>query len=255
LLIEKKITRENRLLLLKLAGTVQNTEIDNKPPHQLARGAGIKKKEVEKIQVRKREVSNQKMLKRILTVKKTFSVQRWEDEETQRQKYLQNMAEFPAVASTVQSNISGEGWGQTSSRSLALRPATAKTKREDAWNTNTTDVYMRDSNDLLAVKYEMPTPERVRKAVRPKTADSIRKKKPTDRDNREGGRSNAGAGAGAGGYSSGYGNSLGRNRPGYSNDPRDRDFDEEYKELFATAREDYRLQTAARTKKKYQNFM
>jgi hypothetical protein len=276
MMVEKKINQENRQLLLKLAGTVQTTEIDNKCPHRLAKGASVKKKEVAKRELYERDVANQKMLERILSAKKTFSAHKWEEEEKQRQKLLLSMSEFPPVPVAVQSNISGDGWGKSCAHISSSRPVTAKTRRENAWNSNTTEVHIRDSNELLHVSYDTPTPERVKQVQRyrrPKTANSSTRKTTSTSlcsaiTSVRGGGATAAATATAGGrgeristFGSGYGNSLGRNRPGYSNDPLDRDFDVQYKELFATAREEYTtscLLTArggGGTKKQINNFM
>ena len=212
------------------------------------------------------------MLHRILNVKKTFSAQKWDEEEQQRQIRLRSMASFPPEPGpVVRGTISGEGWGEVSARSS--RPSTANTRRENAWNSNT-DVNIRDSRALLGVKYQMPDLEPVRsKPIRPKTAGSLRRTRTQPVPSSEGGRARtrrsshsttAGGGGGGGGcglenktklHTNTCGKSLGRNRPGYSNDPRDRGFDQQYRQLFATAREECQQEVARRTQKKVNNFM
>jgi hypothetical protein len=188
------------------------------------------------------------MLMRIVTVKHEYSAKQWERQEKIRQRKLRDMSAFPQdiiVNNTQRSKISGDisiFGGGTLPRS---RPSTARTRREAAWNSNT-DLRLIDSNKLLKTKYDLPNPECLKKPKRPTTADALRKKVRS--------ATYAASKRGEGGDGQvGYGRKVDRFKPGYSADPHDRDFDSEYRDLFATAREEW-LQTQSSSRKKKNEF-
>ena len=222
---ERVLEKANKKLLLTLATGAQKG-VDNSSPPRLSKGSDIKKKGYEQLQTKRREYENNKMLQRLLTARNTYSAKTWDREELHRQKILHNMCKFPPQRRTKQSNISGEGWGKGG----VNRPSTAITRRENAWNSDTTDVYIRDSTELLHLKHELPSLDMERGVVRPKTAATTRRKKANDAKSESKIDTKKERVV--------YGQVL-RNKPGYSNDPQDREFDAEYKELFAFASEEY----------------
>jgi hypothetical protein len=231
------------------------------------KGAGVKKKEMENIALRKRDTENHKMLLRIVSVKHEYSSLQWEEDERVRQRKLKDMAGCAPEVTPVQHNISGEGWQRAASQS---RPATANIRREQAWDSNTTRLQLVDSNELLSFK---PTPLHVehqqrsqarvwKPPIRPKTADSTRQRGDAGQISRRGchrerlrerewerekERMRT--------YGSASADRLGRSRPGYSGDPADRDFDAEFRDLFAHAREECRRVSSATPKRRVDNFM
>lgn len=115
------IEKNNRLLLERLAETMQKKRIDNenKNATRYKRSLGDTGKRMELTKI---TAENYRLLKKIQEIEPTYNITKWEEDNRRREQYLKNMTEFPDQYATGYYGTEGDMCGElTGSRPISTR--------------------------------------------------------------------------------------------------------------------------------------